>query len=154
VEKSVGFLRRVSGHTFDTIYDLLFTSRRVIALIVEHPGDVQRKFGMAEMFIGGQLGKRGERIEKKRIAEERRRLYEEKGVDELKGLHHLNFEIHVRDIASIEVDRGLLESSIKFHLSGDSRPGRTVRFRLKRNQVEEARKLADETLALKSDDRS
>ena len=153
MEKSIGFLRRVSGHTFDTIYDLVFTSERVIACIVEHPGDVQRKYGMTEMIMGSQLGKHGERLEKRRIADERRRLYEEKGLDELKSLHHLNFEIHVRDIASIEIRRGLLESTIKFFLSDDSRPVRTIRFRLKRNQVEEARKLADETLLLKSDDR-
>jgi hypothetical protein len=155
VEKSIGFLRRVSGHTFDTIYDLVFTSERVIACIIEHPGDVQRKYGMTELIMGSQLGKHGERLEKRRIADERRRLYEEKGLeglDELKGLHRLNFEIHVREIASIEIRRGLLESSIKFFLSGDSKPGRTIRFRLKRNQVEEARKLADETLSSKSGD--
>ncbi len=143
----------MSGHTFDTIYDLVFTSERVIACIVEHPGDVQRKYGMTELIMGSQLGKHGERLEKRRIADERRRLYEEKGLDELKGLHRLNFEIHVRDIASIEIRRGLLESSIKFFLSGDSKPGRTIRFRLKRNQVEEARKLADATLPSKSGDR-
>ena len=143
----------MSGHTFDTIYDLVFTSERVIACIVEHPGDVQRKYGMTELIMGSQLGKHGERLEKRRIADERRRLYEEKGLDELKGLHRLNFEIRVRDIASIEIRRGLLESSIKFFLSGDSKPGRTIRFRLKRNQVEEARKLADATLPSKSGDR-
>ncbi len=92
MEKNIGFLRRVSGHPFDTVYDLVFTTERVIALIVEHPGDVPHKFGMMEMMIGGQLGKQGERVEKKRIAEERCRLYEEKGLDELTGLHRLNFE--------------------------------------------------------------
>jgi len=142
VEENIGFLRRVSGHTFDTIYDLLFTTERVVALIVEHPSDVQpRKPGMTEMLIGSRMGRQRERIERKKIAEERRRLYDEKGLDELIGLHRLNFEIPYRDIASVEVGRGLLQSALKFHLSGTSEPGRTIRFRLKRKQEEEARRM-------------
>jgi hypothetical protein len=146
VEKNIGFLRRVSGHTFDTVYDLVFTTERVIALIVEHPGDIPHKFGMTEMLIGRRLGKQGERVERKRIAEERRRLYEGKGLDELVGLHRLNFEIYYREIVSVEVDRGLFQSSLKFHLSGPLKSGRAVRFGLGRGQVEEARKLIDQTL--------
>jgi hypothetical protein len=139
----------VSGHTFDTVYDLVFTTERVIALIVEHPGDVPHRFGMTEMLIGGQMGKRGERVERKRIAEERRRLYEEKGLDELAGLNRLNFEIYCREIVSIEVGRGLLQSSLKFYLSGPTNPGRTIRFRLGRGQVKEAQELVDRTLSPK-----
>jgi hypothetical protein len=146
VEESIGFLRRVSGHTFDTIYDLVFTTERVVALIVEHPGDVPRKFGMTEILIGGQLGRQGEKVERKRIAEERRRLYEEKELDELIGLHRLNFEIGYRQVVSIEVKRGLLQSSLNFHLSGS---GRTIRFRLDRGRVGEAQRLVDQALPSK-----
>lgn len=150
VERNIGFLRRVSGHTFDTIYDLVFTTERVIALIVEHPGDVlPQKIGMTEMLIGGQMSKRRERLERKQIAQERRRLYEEKGLDELAGLNRLNFEIYYREVVSIEVGRGLFQSSLKVHLSGSSKPARTIRFRLGRRQVEEAQKLVDQTLSPK-----
>ena len=146
MEERIGFLRRVSGHTFDTVYDLVFTTERVIALIVEHPGDVPRKFGMTEMLVGGQLGKQAERVQRKQIAEERRRLHEERSLDELAGLHPLSFEIHYRQIASIDVKRGLLQSSLTFRLGGPDGPGRPIRFRLRRGQAEEARKLADLTL--------
>ena len=145
VEQNIGFLRRVSGHTFDTIYDLIFTTERVIALIVEHPGDVSHKFGMMEILIGGQLGRQGERVEKKRIAQERRRLYEEKSLDELTGLHRLNFEIYYGQIASVEVKRGLLQSVLKFHLSGPPGSIRTIRFRLGRGQADEAQGLVERT---------
>jgi hypothetical protein len=145
VEEHIGFLRRVSGHTFDTIYDLVFTTERVVALIVEHPGDVPRKFGMTEMLMGAQLGKQAERVQRKQIAQERRRLHEEKSLDELAGLHPLNFEIYFRQIASIDVKQGLFQSSLTFRLAGPSGPGRPIRFRLSRGQAEEARKMAELT---------
>ena len=144
-EERFGSLRRVSGHTFDTIYDLVFTTERVIALIVEHPGDIPHSFGMMEMLVGGQLGKQGERIERKRIAEERRRAHEERSLDELVGLHRLNFEIYYRQIVSIEVRRGLLQRSLTFYLSVPSGPGRPIRFRLKKGQAEEAQRLIERT---------
>jgi hypothetical protein len=148
MEKSIGFLGRVKGHTYDTIYDLLFTTERVIAIIVQHPTDVPYKFGAMELFFGGQLAKQIDRPESKRVAEGRRRLYEEKTPDELAVSHRFNFEIRYSMVTSVEVTRGLLRSQLKFHLSGPSIAGRSIHFTLTKEQVPNARQLIDLVLPL------
>jgi hypothetical protein len=148
MEKSVGFLGRVKGHTYDTIYDLLFTTERVIAIIIQHPTDVPYKFGAMELFFGGQLAKQMDRPERKRVADERRRLYEEKTLDELAVSHRFNFEIHYNMVKSVEVTRRLFRSQLKFHLSGPSVAGRSIHFTLTKEQVPNARQLIDLVLPL------
>jgi len=149
MEKSIGFLGRVKGHTYDTIYDLLFTTERVIAIIVQHPTDVPFKFGAMELFFGGQLSKQSNRLERKRVIEERRRLYEEKTLDELLVSHRFNFEIRYNTVMSFEVTRGLFRSQLKFHLSGPSNLRRSIHFTLTKDQVPNAQHLIDLVLPLK-----
>ena len=149
MEKSIGFLEGVSGHTYDTIYDLLFTSERVIAIIIQHPTDVPYKLGVMELFLGGQMGKHSERPERRRVAEERRRIYKEKSIDELVASHRFNFEIRYSTITSVEVSRGFFHSHLKFDISGPSIARRTIHFTLTKNQVPNARQLIDLALSLK-----
>jgi hypothetical protein len=149
MEKSVGFLERVSGHTYDTIYDLLFTTERVIAIIVQHPMDVPFKFGITELFFGGQLTKQRERLNRMRFAEERLRTYKGKTFDELLAIHRFNFEIPYTKITSVEVTRGLFHSRLKFHITGPSISGRTIHFTLGKNQIQDARNLLNLVLPLK-----
>jgi hypothetical protein len=146
MEQSIGLLERVSGHTYDTIYDLVFTTERVIALVVEHPADVAFKFGIAEMVLGGQLGKQSERLDRRRIGEERRKVYREKGLDELVASHRFNFEIPYGAVTSVRLIRGFFRPRLKFHISGPSIAARTIRFTLAENQVQKVRDLLDAVL--------
>ncbi len=147
MEKKIASLRHVSGHTYDTVYDLVFTTERMLALIVWHPGDAPVRFGMMEMFIGGQLSKRSERAAKVGLIEERRTLHEEKRLDEVIGLHRLNFEIPYRSIASVEVKRGLFRSYLELRIIGASGIERTIRFTLARAQHREALAIVGEVMA-------
>jgi len=149
MERSIGFLGRVSGHTYDTIYDLLFTTERVIAIIVQHPTDVQFKLGVPELFLGGRLAKLSERPNRRIVAEERLLTYKEKTFDELIASHRFNFEIPYNKIISVEVARGLFQARLKFYISGPSFEGRTIHFTLAKNQVSDARNLLDLVLPLK-----
>jgi hypothetical protein len=149
MEKSIGFLGRVSGHTYDTIYDLLFTTERVIAVIVKHPTDQPFKFGVTELFIGGKLGKLNERFDRKRFTEERLRDYKEQTFDELLASHRFNFVIPYNKITSVEVIRGLFQARLKFHISNSSFVERTIHFNLAKNRIPEARNLLDLALPLK-----
>jgi hypothetical protein len=147
-ERSIGFLEHVGGHTHDTIYDLFFTTERVIAVIVQHPTDVLFKFGVTELFLGGHLAKQSELLERRKIAEERRRACKVKTPDELVSSHRFNFEIRYHAVASVEVASGFFRSTLKFHISGPSIPKGAVRFTLAKDQVPNARRLID--LALPS----
>ena len=43
LEEVIGSLVGVSGSSFDTLYDLFFTTERVIAVLIQHPADVPRQ---------------------------------------------------------------------------------------------------------------
>lgn len=149
MERSIGFLERVSGHTFDTIYDLLFTTERVIALMVQHPTEVPNPFGITELLFGGLLaGKRERFVNKKKSDEERLSGYKGKTFDELLAGHRFNFEIPYSMVTTVEITRGLFQTRLKFHIDSPSTAGRAVPFTLAKDQVPEAQNLLN--LALPS----
>jgi len=149
MEERIGLLEKVSGHTYDTIYDLLFTTERIIAVIIQHPTDVPYKTNVMDLFIGGQLSKQHELPERRKLAEERRRACREKPLDELVAGHRLNFEIRYSTVTFVEVSRGFFRSYLKFHIPGPSAAGRTFQFTLARVQVPNARRLIEQVLPLK-----
>jgi len=99
------------------------------------------------MLIGGQFAKLKERAAKAGLIGERRTLHEEKRLDEVLGLHRLNFEIPYRSIAAVEVKRGLFRSFLEFRIIGASQTERTIRFTLARAQHGEAQAIAAEVTA-------
>jgi hypothetical protein len=144
MEERIGLLEKVSGHTYDTIYDLLFTTERIIAVLIQHPTDVSYKTNVMDLFIGGQLSKQRELPERRKLAEERRRACKEKPLDELVASHRLNFEIRYSAVTSVEVRRGFFRSHLKFHIAGH-----TYHFTLARVQVPKARQLIEQVFPLK-----
>lgn len=149
MEERIGILEQVRGYTYDTKYDLLFTTERIIAVIIQHPTDVPYKTNVMDLFIGGQLSKQRELPERRKLAVERRRACREKPFDELVASHRLNFEIRYSTVMSVEVSRGFFHSHLKFHIPGPSAAGRTINFTLARVQVPNARHLIEQVLPLK-----
>jgi hypothetical protein len=135
-ETILGVLEGVSYQTFDTIYDLIFTTRRVIAVIIRDPLDISyNKPGFQQIFFGELFTKRKEQLERNRIAEERHRATREKALDELGAIHPRNFEIRYDAIISVEVTRRLLRQSLIFHLSTSSQLERKICFSLPKEKV-------------------
>jgi hypothetical protein len=149
MEERLGLLEQVSGHTYDTIYDLLFTTERIIAVLIQHPTDVPYKTNVMDLFIGGQLTKQRELPERRRIADERRHACKEKPLDELVASHRLNFEIRYNSVTSVEVRRGFFRSHLKFHVIRPSTAKHTFHFTLRGVQVPNARHLVEQVLPLK-----
>jgi hypothetical protein len=141
MEKMIDVLERLSGHTYDTIYDLVFTNERVIAVIVQHPSDEIHKIGLKGLLIGGHLAKGRTRPPGKAIAEERRREYEEKTFDELMASHRFNFEICYNNVSWVEITRRFFKSHLKFRVSRPSIRDLTIHFTLNKNQDTNARRL-------------
>jgi hypothetical protein len=149
MEKDIGSLKKVSGHTFDTIYNLLFTTERAIALIIEHPLDIPRKPGAAGLLLGEGYTRRGERSEKRKIMEDRLILYEEQTFDELVSNNDFNFEIPYNKVDRVELTRGLFAARLKFHIPEKLRGESKFIFTLTKKQVPEARRLLDQVLPSK-----
>ncbi|MEW6186433.1 MAG: hypothetical protein AB1585_11930 [Thermodesulfobacteriota bacterium] len=141
MERLIGFLGDVSGHTFDIIYDLLFTEQRVMVLLIQHPSDMSYSFGFKELLLGGALAAKAEKFIRKPSAEERQLAYKEKTLEELLAGHRFNFEIPYRMVSKAEVHQGLWQRRLKFFSDDPSLSGRNLHFNLTKAQIPEARKL-------------
>jgi len=149
MEEVVGSLVGVSYHTFDTVYDLLFTTERVIAFIIQHPADIPYRSTWKVFFFGSMVAKGTERSERAKITQARRHTLQEKSIDELLTVHPLNFEIRYREVNSVEIRRGLFQSQLRFDTSKLSTTRQIVRFILSRKQVPDAQRLLELVLASK-----
>ena len=147
MEQIVGSLYGVSYHTFDTLYDLLFTTERVIACIVQHPNDFRYRLTLKEFFFGHILAKRTEQFKRKEIAQERRHRLQAKPISELVTLHSSNFEIRYSEITSVEITRGLFQPQLKLDTSKLSTTKQIIRFTIPKSQITEAQRLLRLVLA-------
>jgi len=148
MEEIVGSLVGISYHTFDTIYDLLFTTERVIAFIIQHPTDIPYQPTWKQFLIGGMLSKRTEQSELAKITQARRHSLQEKPINELAALHPLNFEIRYGEITSVEITRGLFQSQLRFDTSKPS-TRQIIRFTLSKEHIPDAQRLLELVIASK-----
>jgi hypothetical protein len=146
METAVGFLEHVSGYTQDIVYDLLFTENRVIALIVEHPADVPYRVSATELLIGSQLGKHGERTDRKKIAAERRRVHRQMPIDQLVAMDNRNFDIPLDTVTAVEIKRGLWRSHLKFTIVRPDAREVAIRFTFQKRSVPLAENLIERVL--------
>lgn len=150
MEKDIGSLKSLSGHTYDIVYNLLFTTERAIAMIIRHPLDVPDKSDIMTLFFGDRSAKRSERSERMKVAEDRLRLYEEQTYDELVSEHHFNFEIPYNKVARVELTRELFRARLIFHIPGGLNGKSKIIFTLSKKQFPEARRIVDLAFPSKS----
>jgi hypothetical protein len=145
MEKVIGSLVNVSGHTFDMRYDLFFTTERLIAVIIQHPLDrpLGAKSFWKSALLGDVLSGQGGKLEQIKTSQKRRRSLEGMTPDELVSTNPRNFAIPYGEIASAEVTRRLLQWQLRFHLSGPSDKKGIVRFNLSKKQAAEAERLLE-----------
>ena len=133
------------------IYDLVFTSERVIAVNIKHPKDVQSysSLDFGNLFIGSWRSKHKEQSEQARIASERREAITKLTPDELLKLSAHNFEIKYSNIVSAEIDRGLIDTKLKFiiELAGQTKIKRD--FMIKKQLISETKQLLEKVLKSK-----
>jgi hypothetical protein len=150
LENIVGVLRGLRGRTRDWIYDVFFTERRVIAAVVLHPSDFAeeyRKPDLATLVIGGYARQREIKIRSLQLIEERRSAFEGKTADELLASNRMNLEMDYENIASVEIKKGLLGTSLEFLVQIP--PGKKIGFSLDRTQIGEAEVLVKKVLPTK-----
>ena len=149
MENKIGSLEHVIGHTYDTVYDLLFTTERVIAVVIRHPNDTIHNLGLTGLLLGEGLSGRNSRLQRVKIAGERRRDYQEKAFDEIVRSHRFNFEIPYSAVTSVEITRGFLKSRLIFSISRPPIHEHTVHFTLTKGQLPNARNLLDSAVPSK-----
>ncbi len=140
MEEIIGTLRGVTGHSFDVVYDLVFTSERVIAVNIMHPLDIPYKFTWAKALIGSGLDIRDRKIKLADIAQARRDVERNAAPDELVKANPHNFALSYGEITSITVKHGLLDWKLVFEVVRTGKPIR-IQFNLSKNHVPEAKRL-------------
>jgi len=127
------------------VYDLFFTTERVIAVIIQHPADVPRQFTSVwqSVFLGSAWTGRREKLKQGRTAQGKRRSLQSMTPDELVSAHSRNFEIRYSEITSVEITRRFFQSQLRFHVSSPSTAGRIIRFNLSKKQIPEAQRLLE-----------
>lgn len=146
MEKVVGSLVGVSYHTFDTIYNLIFTTERVIAFIIQNPSDIQLPSMFEQVFLGNMLSKRKERLNLAKATLELDSNLREKTIDDLLAMRELNFEIRYSAVTSVKITRGLFQSQLVFDTSSVRR---TIRFNLSKKHIPDAQRLLELVLVSK-----
>jgi hypothetical protein len=151
LEEVIGSLVGVSGHSFDTLYDLFFTTERVIAVLIQHPADVPRQFTpiWKMMFFGSEWETRQEKREWERTAQARRRTLQNLTPGELVTAHPGNIEIWYSEITSVEITRRLFRSQLRFSVFASPTTGQTTSFSLSKKQIPKARRLLELVLPSK-----
>jgi hypothetical protein len=144
----VGVLRGVKGRTVDTVYDLFFTNKRVIAAILVHPSDfndIYRKIDLATILLGGFPKEASVKMRSRDLIESRRSAFVNKTVDEILALHRSNLEIDYENISYVTVKKGLLKKSLIFTVRNP--PEKKISFSLEESHIAEAEGLVKKALA-------
>ena len=143
----VGALKGVRGRTVDTVYDLFFPDKRMIAAILTHPSDfndIYAKINLTNIVFGNSTKLRAVKMRSLDLIESRRSAFTNKTADEILALHRSNLEIDYENIISVTVKKGFLTKSLEFAVQNP--PGKKVSFSLEENQIAEAEELAKKVL--------
>jgi hypothetical protein len=126
------------------IYDLFFTTERVIAVSIQHPADDLRKISVWQtMFLGGFWSSGREELKRKRTAQGKRLNLQAMTPDELASANPRSFAVTYREIASAEITRRSFQSQLRFRLSVTPGKERIVHFNLSKKQLPEAQRLLE-----------
>jgi hypothetical protein len=150
-ESIIGILHNVGGYTYDTIYDLVFTSERVIAVNIKHPADTKlyQEFNLNSFIFGSWGSKFKKQSERLRIYEERRQAITKLTPDELLKLSDHNFEIKYNDIVSVKIHPALLETRLRFILESSGQIKRQRDFMIEKQLIQETRQLLEKVMRSK-----
>ena len=143
----VGALKGVRGRTVDTVYDLFFTDKRMIAAILTHPSDfndIYAKINLTNLVFGNSTKLRAVKMRSLDLIESRRSAFTNKTADEILALHRSNLEIDYENIIHVTVKKGLLTKSLEFAVQNP--PGKKVSFSLEENQIAETEELLKKVL--------
>lgn len=138
LEEIVGVIQGVKGRTFDIVYDLFFSEKRVVAAIVLHFSDFADEYGKfhPETVLIGDMHRRGQiKAQTSNLERERRQSFSDRTLDWILSSHRANVEIIYEKVVSARVKKGFLTNSLEFTIQGGDQK---ISFRLARSQVAEA----------------
>lgn len=150
LENVIEIIHGLTGETTDTIYDLFFSEKRVIAAIVLHHSDlseIYQKHNLLSIFVGRGLEYFEAKIQATRLMEERRQAFKGKNLNEILALHKASREINYDDITSVTIKKGVLAMWLEFKVRKPMNG--KIKFMLKREQIAEVERVIGRILPSK-----
>jgi hypothetical protein len=147
LESIVRIFDDVRGHTYDNIFDLVFTEKRILALRILTPFDGKSGHNissMASLFVGSGFSRRNESIKRTELADKIRNSFKSMSLDELTSDSESCLEIPFSSVESISLSRGLLDQSIQISILGTQNARVKVKFHPDSEQLDEMQKILSE----------
>jgi hypothetical protein len=147
LEEIIGVIQGLKRGTMDTICDLFFTERRVIAAIVLHFSDwvdTHPKPDLITSLIGNLPWQREIKSRSLKLMDKRRLAFKNKTADEILRSHRANMEISREDIICVAIRRALLTTSLEFLVREPTE--RKISFLLHGSQIAEVERLLNRVL--------
>ncbi len=139
----MGTVYRVCGHTFDMVFDMFFTDRRLVVVMVKSPDDIPFSASSWKSLIGNWYEKRKEDQTRNSVFQKRLQQEKELSLDELIQAHPQNFEMIYENITSVRITRSFFQYQLRLH-GKSSLPNQLPRtFNLRKEQVPEIQRLID-----------
>jgi len=133
------------GHTYDTTFDLIFRSERVVAALIQSPSDVPGSVSGWSFIVGNWIGRRNEEAALLNVSQERLHQIETLTLDEVIAANPDSFALNYNQISSVEITHRFLDYYLIFRLTGppDKKSVRT--FTLKKEHLPLAREILSKT---------
>jgi hypothetical protein len=132
------------------LYDLIFTDKRMIAILVYHPNDtltIGSSFFIRSLFVGNWLLREPNRQD--RIAQSRREALKSQSPDEIVAKNPKALTTSYDNVSAVEISQHWFQTQLRFYLSN---PGDAVKVRsytLSSKQIPQARQLLEQVLKSK-----
>jgi hypothetical protein len=131
------------------VYDIFFTNRRLVVVMVKSPDDVTFNSSSWKSLIGNWMDKRKEEQTRDSVFQKRLQQEKELSLDELIQAHPQNFEMSYDNVTSVQITRSFFQYQLKLH-GKSSLPNPLPRtFNLRKEQVPELQRLIDLVLSEK-----
>jgi len=150
LENIIEVIEGLTGFTTDTIYDLFFAEKKVIAAIVLHPSDLTEMYKKPDplsSLFGGWLKSGEAKMRSTKSIDDRRRAFKHKTLNEILTMHKANMEIDYEDIISVTIKKGLLTTSLEFKVQ--KHPKTKIKFRLESSQIAEVKRVISKIFPMK-----
>ena len=140
----------VVGRTLDTRYDLIFTTKSLIAAVILHPTDLNEAYTkrapLEELIVGGGIRRKEAQALARRVQAERRDGFKNKTANEILSAHRANFQILYEHVLSAKIRKGLFGISLEFDVNTANGVRGKCKFQLHEAQIENVQRLLNLTL--------
>ncbi len=122
MESKLHTVEQVSGHTFDSIYDLIFTETRLIIVKILDPNDGRGKImksNLSSLFFGSGFSKRNVTIKRLDIADQKREQLKNLSIDEIISDKENCIISKYSDIVDADFSKSLLGRTINLIINNN-----------------------------------